>query len=79
MGKSESKPASKAEGDNSNANSNSVNIYETINEHKNFTVTILLLILAVLLVNAIIKCYNWHKSSIKRAERMKSRINLNAI
>lgn len=77
MGGNSAKPTVKAEGDNSNANN--ISIYETVEKHTNITATLLILILIILIIHSIIKAYTWHKNSIKRAERLKSRINLSAV
>lgn len=78
MGKNESKPV-QADGNNSNANSNNITIIETLEEHKNLTSIILLLILTILVLHGLVKIYTWNKESVKRSERLKSRINLSAV
>ena len=78
MGTKTSKPV-QADGNNSNANSNNITIIETLEEHKNLTSIILILILIILILHGLVKIYSWNKESVKRAERLKSRINLNAV
>lgn len=77
MGGKTSKPAAKTEGDNSNANN--ISIFETVENHTNITSTLLILILVILLIHSVVKLYVWHKGTVKRAERLKSRINLSAV
>lgn len=80
MDKTNSKPAaSTASGANSNSDTNSVNIYQTLEDHKNATTIILLLILAVLIINGLFKLYNWNKNKINKLERFLSRVNVNAV
>lgn len=77
MGGKTSKPVTKTDGVNSNTNS--ISIFETVENHTNITATLLILILLILFIHSVVQLYAWHKRTIKRSERLKSRINLNAV
>lgn len=80
MGSSDSKAQEiKANGPMSNANANSVTIVEQLQEHSSMLTIFMIIIVIILLIHTAIKLYAINKRCIKKAERVKSRNNLNEV